>query len=122
MAMGADVRSASLQQELPLGVGGRRKKRGVSGELKVSLLGGVALLLGLLFYVWQHIQVVRLGYQIERLRVTQGTLVQERNALGVEIGQLRSLKRIEDLARRKLGMVYPAPEQIILLPDPPEGG
>jgi cell division protein FtsB len=120
--MGSDIRSHGIQQELPFGIGMRRKKRRLSEELTVTLLGGGVLLLGLLFYVWQHIQVVRLGYQIERLRAAQATLVQERKTLKVELGQLRSMKRVEDVARRKLGMVNSGPEQIILLDDPPDGG
>lgn len=82
------------------------------------VVGGV-LLLGLLLYVWQHIQVVRLGYQIEDLRAARVTLVQEGKALEVELGRLRALTKVEDLTRRELGMVNPVPGQVILLEDSP---
>ncbi len=82
-------------------------------------LGGLGLLClaGALFYVWQHIHVVRQGYDLERLRVTHAKLVQENKALKLEAGQLRSLRRVEDLARRELGMVTPKPGQVVVLPD-----
>lgn len=79
------------------------------------------MLLALLYYVWQHTQVVRLGYQVERLRAARVTLIQEGKALGVELSRLRSLKRVEEFARRRLGMVNPAPRQIILLQEKREG-
>lgn len=82
------------------------------------LLAGGVLMLALLFYVWQHIQVVRLGYQIEGLREERATMIQEGKALNVKLSRLRSLKRVEKLARRKLGMVNPTPGQIIFLQEP----
>jgi cell division protein FtsL len=33
------------------------------------------------------------------------------------MGQLRSLKRVEDIARRQLGMITPKPDQVILVPE-----
>lgn len=86
------------------------------------LVAGGVLLLGLLLYVWQHIQVVRLGYQIEDLRAAQVSLIQEGKVLEVELGRLRSLTKVEDRARRELGMVNPVPGQIILLEEKQEGG
>jgi len=111
-----------LQPELPFGVRARRGKQRLKPELKPILVAGGVLLLGLLLYVGQHIQVVRLGYQIEDLRVAQVSLIQEGKALEVELGRLRSLTKVEDLARRELGMVNPVPGQIILLEEKREGG
>jgi cell division protein FtsL len=79
---------------------------------------GVLILAAALGYVWQHIHVVRLGYEIERLRERQAVLVQENKTLKLEMGQLRSLKRVEEIARRRLGMVAPKPGQVVLVPEP----
>ena len=79
---------------------------------------GVLILVGALLYVWQHIHVVRLGYEIEQLRDRQASLVQENKTLKLEMGQLRSLKRVEDIARKRLGMVAPEPGQVVLIPQP----
>ena len=78
---------------------------------------GVLMLAGALLYVWQHIHVVRLGYEIEQLREHKAALVQENKALRLEMGQLRSLKRVEEIARKRLGMVTPKPGQVVLIPE-----
>ncbi len=117
--MATRVRSRSTQQELPFGVRAGRGKRKLAREMKPMILVGAILLLGLLIYVWQHVQVVRFGYQVERLRAARATLIQEGKALRVELGRLRSLKRVEEIARGKLGMVNPVPGQIVFMEEPP---
>ena len=77
------------------------------------------ILAGALFHVWQHIHVVRQGYELERLREVHAKLVQENKALRLEAGQLRSLRRVEEIARTRLGMVTPKPGQVILIPESP---
>jgi cell division protein FtsL len=79
----------------------------------------LVILCGALFHVWQHIHVVRQGYAIERLRVTHAKLVQENKTLRLEAGQLRSLRRVEEIARTRLGMVTPKPGQVVLIPESP---
>lgn len=79
---------------------------------------GLLILLAALFYVWQHTSVVRLGYEVERLRERQAALVQENKGLRLELGQLRSLRRVEEIARQRLGMVTPKPGQVVLIPEP----
>lgn len=77
----------------------------------------LVVLAGALFHVWHHIHVVRQGYELERLRAAHAKLVQENKTLRLEAGQLRSLRRVEDIARNRLGMVTPARGQVILLPE-----
>lgn len=77
----------------------------------------VLILAGALFYVWQHVQVVHQGYDMERLREQHASLIQENKALRLELGQLRSLRRVEEIATMRLGMVKPKPGQVILLPE-----
>lgn len=120
--MGSKGRSASAQQELPFGVRNRRGTTGLSPELRRTLLVSGVLLLGLLCYVWQHIQVVRIGYQVERLRAERVALVQEGKGLKVELSRLRSLTRVEEIVRGELGMVSPLHGQVILLEDPTGDG
>ena len=87
-------------------------------ELLPTVALGVLVLLAALLYVWQHTYVVRLGYEIERLREHQADLVQENKELRLEMGQLRSLKRVEEIARNRLGMVTPKSGQVVLIPQP----
>lgn len=86
-------------------------------EFLTTLALGVLVLGGALLYVWQHVYVVKLGYEIERLRERQGALTQENKTLRLEMGQLRSLKRVEEIARKRLGMVSPKPGQVVLVPE-----
>ena len=90
-------------------------------SLLPGLLAGGLLLLGVLFYVWQHIQVVRLGYAIERLRSERAAGIQRGRELRLEIAQLKSLKRVEEVARTRLGMVTPSRGQIVMVPVAPDG-
>jgi len=77
----------------------------------------LVVLAGALFHVWHHIHVVRQGYELERLRAMHAKLVQENKTLRLEAGQLRSLRRVEDIARTRLGMAAPRPGQVILVPE-----
>jgi cell division protein FtsL len=79
----------------------------------------LVILLGALFHVWQHIHVVRQGYELERLRAAHAALIQENKALRLEAGQLRSLRRVEEIARTRLGMVTPTPRQVVVVPESP---
>jgi cell division protein FtsL len=86
-------------------------------EFLATVALGVLILVAALLYVWQHTYVVRLGYEVERLRERQAALLQEQKGLRVELGQLRSLRRVEEVARKRLGMVTPGPGQVIWVPE-----
>ena len=83
-------------------------------ELLPSLLLGSLVLIGVLFYVWQHIQVVRLGYEVEQLQVERITLLRGEKELRFELARLKSLRRVEEIARSQLGLMSPASGQVIL--------
>ena len=99
-------------------LGGRSRRSWWEWVDSVSIVGLCLLFLaGALFYVWQHVYVVRQGYELERLRGTYAKLVQENKMLRLEAGQLRSLRRVEEIARVRLGMLTPKPGQVVLLPE-----
>jgi cell division protein FtsL len=102
---------------VPRATAQRSHFRGETIEFILTLALGIVILAAALLYVWQHTYVVRLGYEIERLRARQAALIQENKGLRLEMGQLRSLKRVEDIARRQLGMITPKPDQVILVPE-----
>jgi cell division protein FtsL len=111
-AMGA---AGSVIQALP-----RPNARRSGWERLESLAGvglGVMILAGVLLYVWLHTHVLREAYAVERLREAHAELVQENKSLRLEIGQLRSLRRVEEIARTRLGMVAPKPGQVLVIPD-----
>ncbi len=84
-------------------------------DLVPTLLLGGLVLLGVLFYVWQHIQVVRLGYEIEQLQGERIALLRREKELRFDLARLRSLRRVEEIARRQLGLTTPVPGQVIMV-------
>lgn len=111
IASGSDL--LNRLQSLPVPAG-REKARWIKEFRPILFTTAIILAVGLL-YVWQHIQVIRLGYRVERLNAELSALVQEEKELTVRIAQLKSLARIEEIARRRLGMVDPAPSQIVVV-------
>ena len=69
----------------------------------------------LLIYVWSHIHMTELEYQIARELSSKEQFSEEQSKLKVELATLKSPQRIEIIAREKLQMTYPGREQVILL-------
>ena len=96
------------------------------------------LLIPILFYVWQQIEFIRTGYQIEQLRAEKIRLTEWNRQMKLERATLSNLKRIEQLGRTRLGLVPPDPENTVKIrltgdsgaarsvaqssPSPPAGG
>jgi cell division protein FtsL len=82
----------------------------------LTLLGlGVVVFLFLLVFAWQHFQCVQYGYQIEQLKSQRASLEQWNHELRLEHAALTDPMRIDTLARQELGLVMPAPQQVIPL-------
>jgi cell division protein FtsL len=73
-----------------------------------------AFLLCLFFYGWQHYRWITNGYKIEEAQKQKQQLTEMGHQLRLERESLRNLQRIDDIARRDLGMVLPAPGQIVI--------
>ena len=76
----------------------------------------------ILLFVWERVDVVRLGYQIERLKSQKILLERERDELRVKLSSLTSPDRIARAAAEKLSMVLPEKGQVVLVhlePEPP---
>jgi len=104
-----------LTRVQPASIPSKREKARRAKDLAKILFTAGIILAGALLYVWQHIQIIRLGYSLERLNSELSALMQEEKELTVKIAELKSLGRIEAMARRKLEMAEPTPSQIILL-------
>lgn len=87
----------------------RRRRR------ELLWVAGILLPLGAcaLFYVWLHVEVLRVGYRIHELEQQLEQRVGLERQLELETGYLESPKRIEARAVRELGMVAPSAEQLI---------
>lgn len=65
-------------------------------------------ILGLaLFMAWRQTTIVRVGYEIDRLKAQVALARAERDRLQLEVTRLESLDRIEKVATERLGMVRP---------------
>jgi cell division protein FtsL len=85
--------------------------------LQQLAVGG--LLAGVTFvYAWQHFQCVQLGYQMESLKGRHAQMAELNRQLTLESASLRSPARIDEIARRQLGMAAPAAGQLQLFEAP----
>ncbi len=84
-------------------------------DFRGTLWGVLFLSLFLFLYVWLHMQVVKLGYEVQALRVQKQQLVNQYYYLKYQMYDVNSLPRVEKIAREQLGMVTPSNDQIVIL-------
>ena len=88
-----------------------RSRRG--GFRRVFLL--LLIVSSLLLYVGGKVKIVRLGYQTEVLEREKRELERANRSLLIEVSSLSSPARIEEIAIKRLGMVRPAKENIVIV-------
>jgi len=77
-----------------------------------------AVMLLSLFYVWPHIRMTQLEYQVAEEMGNRQRLLEEREKLKIEYATLKSPQRIETMAREKLQMTYPERDQLVNIKSP----
>lgn len=78
--------------------------------------------LGLVFvFVWERVDIVRVGYHVERLKHDKAKLERQRDELRVKVSTLSAPERIARIATEKLGMSLPQQGQIVLVQARPNG-
>ncbi len=78
-------------------------------------LGVAVLVCSLIFLVWSRFQVTSVGYQISRAKDEQKQLLKINKGLKIEGASLKSLSRIEKIAKGRLGLNNPEPQQMVHL-------
>ncbi|BCA55823.1 hypothetical protein W02_29630 [Nitrospira sp. KM1] len=78
----------------------------------IALLAGLCLVF---VFVWERVEVVRLGYQIERLKIQKVLLERERDHLQVKSSALTAPERIAKVAVDKLGLFPPQQGQVFMV-------
>lgn len=79
----------------------------------------------LLFWAWQHFELLRHGYRVEQMQRERAAETDVNRHLRLELDTLRSPVRIERLATERLHMVAPARneaaviERVVPAPAPP---
>ena len=101
-AIKKDVRNNPIVRELD-----HERQR----EMFRSVAIGVFLVSVLLFAAWQHFELLRHGYRIERMQQERAAEEEINRHLRLEIETLRSPARIERLATDRLHMVAPGPDE-----------
>ena len=71
--------------------------------------------IGLILYVGAKVQIVRLGYRTEALEREKRELERANRSLRIEASSLAAPARIEEIAIKRMGMVRPAKEHIVLV-------
>ena len=84
-------------------------------ELWKSVGIATFLLLVLLFSAWQHFEMLRHGYQIERMQQERAAEEEVNRHLRLEVETLKAPRRIERLATEQLHLVAPARGQTIVI-------
>ena len=69
----------------------------------------------LLLFVWERVDLVRVGYHIEQLKTKKAALLHEQDELRVRVSSLTAPDRIARAATDKLGMIPPQPGQVVMI-------
>jgi cell division protein FtsL len=84
-------------------------------ELWGTLGIGALLVVTMLFWAWQHFELLRHGYRLEELQRQRAAEEDTARHLHLEIERLSSPRRIETLATGKLRMVLPKREEAVII-------
>ncbi len=80
-----------------------------------SLLIGGFLVAVILFSAWQHFELLRHGYRIQKMQQQRAGQEEINRRLRLEIATLRSPARIEHIATTELHLVAPSRDQAIVI-------
>jgi len=87
----------------------RRRHRELATVLLISLSVGACLIA----YVWLHVELLRVGYQVHVLEQQLDETMRRKSLLQLETSYLSSPQHIEERAVTELGMQRPDLEQIV---------
>ncbi|HEX5647860.1 MAG TPA: cell division protein FtsL [Nitrospira sp.] len=66
-------------------------------------------------FVWERVDMVRVGYQVERLKQEKTLLERERDQLRIKVSTLSAPDRVAKVAMERLGMAPPQRGQVIVV-------
>jgi cell division protein FtsL len=78
---------------------------------KTAALGSV-IALCCMFYIFQHFRCIDLSFQLEELKQKQAAAAALNSELKLNIATLSRPSRIDQIARLKLGLTQPLPDQV----------
>lgn len=77
------------------------------------LVATSVLMLGAMAFVWSNVRIVKLAYEFQGLVQERRQLLRENRLLKVEMESLRSLDRVQALARKQIGLRTPENRQMV---------
>ena len=86
-----------------------------SREFRMILVAVAGLMIGAMAFVWSNVRLVGLAYEHQSLNREHRELLKENHLLLVERESLRSLDRIQTLAKNKIGLKEPESGQIVTI-------
>ena len=84
-------------------------------DLWKSMAVAAVLVLVVLFWAWQHFELLRHGYQVEQMERERAGEEALTRQLRLEVETLKSPKRIETLAIERLHLTAPARDEAIVI-------
>ena len=88
-----------------------RRRRNWGVAMLIVMFLGIVLVHG-----WLRLQVVHMGYVLATASKLKSRLEQENRELKVELATLTTRDRLNEMARRRLGLAAPQKGQVIVLP------
>ena len=82
-------------------------------EYRVVLVAVAGLMIVAMAFVWSNVRLVGLAYEYQALDKTKRSLLRENHLLHVEWESLRSLDRVQLLAKKTIGLREPKSRQIV---------
>ncbi len=76
---------------------------------------GLLLMLCFFMFLWVRLYILEIGYQISSAHAVHEQMLQENRQLKIERASLRDPSRIEEIAKKDLGMVIPDNNQMVVL-------
>jgi len=95
----------------------RERDRRRTRELLALVLAAIPPMLVLFGAIWANLETVRAGYQLATVQKQREEQLERKRQLEMAIAQAAALGRVEEIARGRLGLVPPAPEQLVLIRD-----
>jgi len=86
---------------------------------RLLVLGGLVAAVALL-YAWQHFACIQLRYQLSTLKSERAQAMELNQELKLETAGLLAPARIDEIARRQLGLTAPVPGQVAPFEGPME--
>lgn len=107
----------AMNQIITVEGAGRQEKEAQQVKYSVFLFVSFVMMAVAIIYVWSHVQMTKLEYQVADEMARKEQMLEEQRKLKLEYATLKSPQRIETIARNSLHLAYPEGDQVILLKD-----